>query len=88
MLRGQRSFPGKKGFLPSQQLPVRYWAHPASYPTGTGGDLLLVKQPRREADSLTASSATVKNGRAIPLLLQLHDTFLNEISRNLPYLDS
>jgi hypothetical protein len=43
-------------------------AHPASFPLGTGGPLLGVNRPGREADHSPPSSAEVKNVGARPPL--------------------
>jgi hypothetical protein len=57
----------------SPQRPNRSEAHPASYSVSIWGYFPGVKQPEREADHSSLSSAYVKNVRAIlPLPLCLH----------------
>jgi hypothetical protein len=67
-----------KRFLSTPQRPDRLWGS-ASYLTHTNWDISPgVKRPRREADHSPASSARVKNGRAILTLpIRLHGVVLN-----------
>jgi hypothetical protein len=46
-------------------------AHPTPYPVGTRGNFPEVKKPGREGDHSSPSSAEVKNGAAVPLLLHM-----------------
>jgi hypothetical protein len=63
------------------QLPDRIWGSSNLYTMGTGALSLGVKQPRREADHSTPSSAEVKNGGAILYSpIHLHGVLISSLS--------
>jgi hypothetical protein len=56
--------PGRdRDFSLLHSIQISSWAHPASYPMGTGGSFPRVKLLRHEANHLPQSSADCKNAR-------------------------
>jgi hypothetical protein len=71
---------GRPGFDSQQHCPDRLWAHPVSYPTGTGALSLDIKRPESEADHFH----TVSDSKMVEPYLHshicLHGIMLNSLS--------